>query len=51
MPLVAVLYFTHYYEWADERAIVMYHLFSMLCYLTPLFGGILADSSLGKFVR
>jgi dipeptide/tripeptide permease len=48
--MLVVLYFTNFYEWSNSRAIVMYHVFIMLCYVTPLFGGILADSRFGKYV-
>jgi dipeptide/tripeptide permease len=41
---VQVLYFTNYLQWSDSRATVMYHVFIMMCYLTAIMGGMLADS-------
>ena len=35
--------------YTEDNASVMYHLFSMLCYFTPVFGAIIADTYLGKF--
>ncbi|EGD75491.1 oligopeptide transporter [Salpingoeca rosetta] len=46
---ILVLYFTNFFGFSDTRATVLYHVFIMLSYLTTVFGGILADSSLGKF--
>eukprot|EP00043_Microstomoeca_roanoka_P000930 m.30035 g.30035 ORF g.30035 m.30035 type:complete len:766 (-) comp10570_c0_seq1:216-2513(-) len=46
---ILVLYFTNFFGFTDSRATVFYHLFIMLSYLTSVFGGILADSSLGKY--
>lgn len=49
MRAVLTLYFLLYFDWEEDDAVVLYHSFVMLCYITPLFGGMLADSSLGKF--
>eukprot|EP00042_Codosiga_hollandica_P043993 m.426273 g.426273 ORF g.426273 m.426273 type:complete len:776 (+) comp56687_c0_seq2:1172-3499(+) len=49
MKTILAFYFTHYYMWSDNTAVVVYHLFNLFCYSMPLFGGILADSKFGKF--
>ena len=33
----------------DDSATAVYHAFNMLCYFSPLFGAMLADSLLGKY--
>lgn len=33
----------------DDSATAIYHAFNMLCYFSPLFGAMLADSLLGKY--
>ncbi len=35
--------------YSEDNASVIYHLFTMLCYFTPVFGAILADTYAGKF--
>eukprot|EP00041_Stephanoeca_diplocostata_P025863 m.687226 g.687226 ORF g.687226 m.687226 type:complete len:240 (+) comp22841_c0_seq12:122-841(+) len=49
MRAILTLYFLYYFEWDEDRAVVMYHTFIMLCYLTPILGGALADGALGKY--
>eukprot|EP00040_Diaphanoeca_grandis_P019658 m.103956 g.103956 ORF g.103956 m.103956 type:complete len:789 (+) comp27537_c1_seq1:353-2719(+) len=49
MRAVLTLFMLYYYQWSEDDAVVLYHGFVMMCYLTPVFGGALADSSLGKF--
>lgn len=46
---VLVLYFKYFLRWDDDFATTIYHTFVALCYLTPIFGAIIADSWLGKF--
>ena len=41
--LVQVLMFS------EDDAVILFHGFNFLCYFTPLFGAIIADSFLGKF--
>ena len=33
----------------EDDAVILFHGFNFLCYFTPLFGAIIADSFLGKF--
>ncbi|KAM4795967.1 solute carrier family 15 member 1 [Rhinophrynus dorsalis] len=49
MRAVLVLYFKYFLRWDDNLATVIYHTFVAVCYLTPIFGAIIADSWLGKF--
>uniref|UniRef100_A0A3Q2C9H8 Solute carrier family 15 member 1a n=1 Tax=Cyprinodon variegatus TaxID=28743 RepID=A0A3Q2C9H8_CYPVA len=49
MRAVLVLYFKYFFQWNDDLAISIYHTFVAFCYLTPIFGAIVADSWLGKF--
>lgn len=49
MKSVLSLYLHFVLLYSEETSTVLYHIFSSLCYFTPLFGGILADTYLGKF--
>uniref|UniRef100_A0A0P5IK34 Oligopeptide transporter 1 n=1 Tax=Daphnia magna TaxID=35525 RepID=A0A0P5IK34_9CRUS len=49
MKTVLGLYFRNILLYDESESTVYYHLFSMLCYFTPVFGAILADTYLGKF--
>ncbi|EFX84703.1 hypothetical protein DAPPUDRAFT_99512 [Daphnia pulex] len=49
MKTVLGLYFRDILLYDESESTVYYHLFSMLCYFTPVFGAILADTYLGKF--
>ncbi|XP_062389872.1 solute carrier family 15 member 1 [Sardina pilchardus] len=49
MRAVLVLYFKYFLLWDDDLATSIYHVFVACCYLTPIFGAIVADSWLGKF--
>eukprot|EP00055_Hartaetosiga_balthica_P013406 m.68744 g.68744 ORF g.68744 m.68744 type:complete len:809 (+) comp8256_c1_seq1:40-2466(+) len=49
MRSILVLYFTNYFGFTDDKATVYYHTFILLSYLTTIFGGMMADSSLGKY--
>lgn len=46
---ILVIYLTQWLGFHDDNATGIFHTFSMLCYFMPLFGGILADSYLGKY--
>ena len=35
--------------YTEDTATIMYHAFTALCYFTPIFGAILADSFFGKY--
>lgn len=49
MRAVLTLYFTDMLFMSEDKATVMYHTFTMLCYFTPVFGAVIADGWLGKF--
>ena len=51
LSLVAILviYLTQMLKMDDDSATAIYHAFNMLCYFSPLFGAMLADSLLGKY--
>ncbi|EDQ86916.1 uncharacterized protein MONBRDRAFT_27711 [Monosiga brevicollis MX1] len=46
---ILVLYLVNYFGYTNDRATVWYHVFVMVSYLTSILGGILADSSWGKY--
>lgn len=46
---ILVLYARNYLLFDDDSSTAVYHAFTLLAYLTPLFGGILADSYIGKY--
>lgn len=46
---VLVLYLTRVLDFSDSNSTITFHLFAMLCYVTPILGAILGDSILGKF--
>lgn len=46
---ILLLYFKIVLGFSDSNSTVLFHIFTSLCYLTPIFGAILADSYLGKF--
>nr|XP_033802595.1 solute carrier family 15 member 2 isoform X2 [Geotrypetes seraphini] len=49
MKAVLTLYFLYYLHWDETLSTTVYHAFSGLCYFTPIFGAVIADSWLGKF--
>ncbi|XP_013391914.1 solute carrier family 15 member 1 isoform X2 [Lingula anatina] len=49
MKTILVIYLTKKLLFDENSATALYHIFSMLCYFTPLFGAMLADGYLGKF--
>lgn len=49
MHAILVIYLTQMLKMDDNTATAIYHAFNMLCYFSPLFGAMLADSLLGKY--
>ncbi|XP_075248521.1 solute carrier family 15 member 2-like isoform X2 [Convolutriloba macropyga] len=49
MKAILTLYFVEVLMWNHETAISVYHTFAMMCYLTPIFGAIIADTWWGKY--
>ncbi|XP_049962067.1 solute carrier family 15 member 1-like [Schistocerca serialis cubense] len=49
MRTVLSIYLRNILGYTDEVSTIIYHTYTMLCYFFPIFGGILADSFLGKF--
>lgn len=49
IPAFLTLYLRSKLDYTDDGATEIYHLFSTLVYLFPIFGGILADNYLGKY--
>ncbi|XP_043930955.1 solute carrier family 15 member 2-like [Protopterus annectens] len=49
MKAVLTLYFIYFLHWDEDLSTSIYHAFSGLCYFTPIFGALIADSWLGKF--
>ncbi|XP_055337141.1 solute carrier family 15 member 1-like [Paramacrobiotus metropolitanus] len=49
MKAVLTIYFVDIMLWSEDTSTLIYHLFSVLCYFTPVFGAMLADGFLGKF--
>ena len=35
--------------YTEDTATILYHAFTALCYFTPIFGAVLADSFFGKY--
>lgn len=46
---VLTLYMRNILKFDEDLATVLYHLFIMLCYFTPILGAIVADTYFGKF--
>lgn len=46
---VLTLYMRNILKFDEDLSTVLYHLFIMLCYFTPILGAIIADTYLGKF--
>ncbi|KAL1130830.1 hypothetical protein AAG570_012071 [Ranatra chinensis] len=49
MRTILALYLHKSLGFSEDMSTVVYHVFVMLCYFTPLLGGIIADSWLGKY--
>ncbi|XP_073975440.1 peptide transporter family 1-like isoform X1 [Rhodnius prolixus] len=49
MRTILSLYLSQALRYSETTSTVIYHTFVMLCYFTPVLGGIMADSWLGKY--
>ncbi|KAI5702312.1 hypothetical protein M8J76_016038 [Diaphorina citri] len=49
MKTVLYLYMLKKLHYEENNATVLYHSWAGLCYFFPIFGGIIADTFLGKF--
>ncbi|XP_020806791.1 peptide transporter family 1-like [Drosophila serrata] len=49
MRTILVLYLTHKLGYNEETATVLFHTFTMLVYIFPLIGALIADGLLGKY--
>lgn len=49
MRAILTLFLKNVLKFNEDTATVIYHAFTMFAYFTPLFGGMIADSLLGKF--
>ncbi|CAH2039874.1 unnamed protein product, partial [Iphiclides podalirius] len=49
MRVFFTLYLRNKLDYTDDEATELYHIFNGLVYLCPIFGGIVADSYLGKY--
>lgn len=48
-PAILVLYLTQKLGYNEETATVLFHFFTMLVYIFPLMGAVIADGWLGKY--
>ncbi|XP_071552704.1 solute carrier family 15 member 1 isoform X2 [Panulirus ornatus] len=49
MKAILTLYLHYQLHYSEDDSTVIYHVWSMLCYFTPVLGAILADTVLGRF--
>ncbi|GAU99530.1 hypothetical protein RvY_10521-2 [Ramazzottius varieornatus] len=49
MKAVLTLYFLEAFFWTESRATLIYHVFLITSYFTPILGAMLADGYIGKF--
>ena len=49
MRTILVLFLTYFIKFDEDTSTVIYHAFTVLCYLFPLLGGALADSFFGEY--
>ncbi|ALC48232.1 yin [Drosophila busckii] len=49
MRAILVLYLTHKLGYDEETSTVLFHIFTMLVYIFPLLGALVADGFLGKY--
>ncbi|XP_032597166.1 peptide transporter family 1 isoform X2 [Drosophila grimshawi] len=49
MRAILGLYLTHKLGYNEERATVLFHIFTMVVYIFPLVGALIADGCLGKY--
>nr|XP_018918134.1 PREDICTED: peptide transporter family 1-like [Bemisia tabaci] len=47
--VILALYLRNFLHYSKEDAISIFHIFTFLCYFLPIFGGVLADSYIGKY--
>lgn len=47
--VILILYFTRKLGYNNDDATIVYHIFLMITYFSPIIGAILADSWLGMF--
>ncbi len=46
---ILTLYLRNFLNFGEDTATGIYHVFIVMCYLTPLAGAIISDSCLGKY--
>ncbi|XP_069172199.1 solute carrier family 15 member 2 isoform X2 [Procambarus clarkii] len=49
MKAILTLYLHNELKYSEDDSTVIYHVWSMLCYFTPILGAIIADTFLGRF--
>ena len=49
MHAILVIYLMSMLKMSKDDATAVYHAFNMLCYFSPIFGAIIADSFWGKY--
>ncbi|KAG7168678.1 Solute carrier family 15 member 2-like [Homarus americanus] len=49
MKAILTLYLHNELKFSEDSSTVIYHVWSMLCYFTPILGAIIADTLLGRF--
>ncbi|KAG0728410.1 Solute carrier family 15 member 1 [Chionoecetes opilio] len=49
MKAILILYLSKQLLFSEDTSTVIYHVWAMLCYFTPILGAIIADSWLGRF--
>jgi len=49
MRAVLTIYMRNVLDFSDDLSTTIYHVFLLLCYSLPVFGGMLADSYIGKY--
>ncbi|CAG0900629.1 unnamed protein product [Darwinula stevensoni] len=49
MRTILVLYLKNVLNYDDDNATIIYHIFIMICFFTPVIGAIISDTLLGKF--
>ena len=47
--VVLSLFLNQVLGYSEDTATILYHAFTALCYFTPIFGAVLADSFFGKY--
>ncbi|KAK6165515.1 hypothetical protein SNE40_022431 [Patella caerulea] len=49
LKTILVIYLTRWLMFSSDHATIIYHVFTMLCYFSPILGAIIADGYLGRF--